>query len=115
MKYMLLMYYKESEAPHDPAAIKELQQAWGTYMHEATAAGVLLANNGLAPTANASTLRVRNGKTLITDGPFAETHEQLAGFTLVDCKDVDEALKWAGKIPIAQYGSVEVRPLWDSI
>src|SRR5437868_12733070 len=107
MKYMLLMYTRESEVPRDPETVNVLYQAWQTYMHEISAAGVLVANNGLAPVANASTLRVRNGKTLITDGPFAETHEQLAGFSLVDCKDVDEALKWAGKVPIAQYGSVE--------
>ena len=115
MKYMLLMYTRESEVPRDPESVNALVQAWQAYMQEIAAAGVLVANNGLAPVANASTLRVRNGKTLITDGPFAETHEQLAGFTLVDCKDVDEALKWAAKVPIAQYGSVEVRPLWDSL
>jgi hypothetical protein len=114
MKYMLLMYTRESDVPRDPETVNALYQAWQAYIQEIKAAGVLVANNGLAPVANASTLRVRNGKTLITDGPFAETHEQLAGFSLVDCKDVDEALKWAGKVPIAKYGSVEVRPLWDS-
>jgi len=56
-------------------------------------------------------VRVRDGKTLITDGPFAETHEQLGGYYLLDCKDIDEALRWAAKIPSAKYGSVEVRPL----
>jgi len=56
-------------------------------------------------------LRVRNGKVLTADGPFAETHEQLGGYYLIDCKDIDEALNWAAKIPLAQYGSIEVRPL----
>ena len=78
---------------------------------EAEAAGVLLSNNGLAPVADATTVRVRNGKTLITDGPFAETHEQLGGYYLLDCKDLDEAIRWAAKIPTAKYGSIEIRPL----
>jgi hypothetical protein len=60
-------------------------------------------------------VRVRNGQTLSTDGPFAETHEQLGGFFMLDCKDLDEAMRWAAKIPHAQYGSVEIRPLWDQI
>jgi hypothetical protein len=58
-------------------------------------------------------VRVREGKTLLTDGPFAETHEQLGGYFLVECQDLDEALRWAEKIPTATYGSVEVRPLWS--
>jgi hypothetical protein len=62
---------------------------------------------------DATTVRLREGKTLITDGPFAETHEQLGGFFLVDCQDLDEAISWAGKIPHAAYGSVEIRPLWS--
>ena len=66
---------------------------------EAEAAGVLLSNNGLSPVADATTVRVRNGKTLTTDGPFAETHEQLGGYYLFDCKDLDEAIGWAAKIP----------------
>jgi hypothetical protein len=82
-----------------------------TFATEAKAAGVLLANDGLSPVSDATTLRVREGKTLIADGPFAETHEQLGGYYLIDCKDLDEALSWAAKIPSAQYGSIEVRPL----
>ena len=78
---------------------------------ETKAAGVWLANNGLSSVADASTVRVRDGKTLIVDGPFAETHEQLGGYFLLDCKDLDEAISWAAKIPGAKYGSVEVRPL----
>ena len=82
-------------------------------MQELKAAGVLLDNNGLAPVANATTVRVRNAKTLITDGPFAETHEQMGGYFLLDLQDLDEAIRWAEKIPHAKYGSVEIRPLWD--
>ncbi len=67
----------------------------------------------LRPTTDATTVRVRNGETLSTDGPFAETKEQLAGFYLVDCKDLDEAIEVAAKIPGARTGSIEVRPIWE--
>jgi len=116
MKYMLLMYADESkglETPEDQEAVS--QAVWFALMKEMKAAGVLLSNNGLSPVANATTVRIREGKTLITDGPFAETHEQLGGFFLLECKDLDEALGWAEKIPHAKYGSVEVRPLWSEV
>jgi hypothetical protein len=113
MKYMLLFYSNEA------IALSEAEQAalytdWMDLMKEAKAAGVLVANNGLAPTSNATTVRVRDNKTLITDGPFAETHEQLGGFFLIDCQDLDEAVAWAAKVPTARYGSIEIRPQWDS-
>src|SRR5512138_667067 len=116
MKYMLLIYANESFEPKT----HEEQQAvappvWYALMGEMEAAGVLLSNNGLSSVANATTVRIREGKTLITDGPFAETHEQLGGFFLLECKDLDEALRWAEKIPHAKYGSVEVRPLWSEV
>jgi hypothetical protein len=114
MKYMLLMYAAESEVPkYTPEEFQTVAQAWQTLGKEAEAAGVLVSSNGLSPVANATTVRVRNGKTLITDGPFAETHEQLGGYYLLDCKDLDEALGWAARIPSAQYGSIEVRQLWS--
>jgi hypothetical protein len=78
-----------------------------------SASGVLISSSGVAPDSIATTVRVRNEKTLITDGPFAETHEQLGGYFLVDCKDLDEAIRWAEKIPTAKYGSIEIRPLWS--
>ncbi len=113
MKYMLLMYANESDAPKSPEEYQAAAQAWGDFGKEAEAAGVVLSNSGLSPVSNATTVRVRNGKTLTTDGPFAETHEQLGGYYLLDCKDLDEAVHWAAKIPMAQYGSIEVRPLWS--
>ncbi len=114
MKYMLLMYADESKGPHTAEEREaHIPEKWFALMQEMKAAGVLVENNGLAPVANATTVRVREGKTLITDGPFAETHEQLGGFFLVNCKNLDEALGWAGKIPSAKYGSIEVRPLWS--
>jgi len=111
MKYMLLMYANESEAPKTAEEHQAVAQAWYAFGKEAEAAGVLLSNNGLSPVADATTVRVRSGKTLISDGPFAETHEQLGGYYLLDLKDLDEAIRWAEKIPTAKYGSIEVRPL----
>ncbi len=116
MKYMLLMYANEPEtAKFTPEESQALFQTWQTLLKEAQAAGVLLSSTGLSPIANATTVRVRGGQTLCTDGPFAETHEQLGGFFLLECQDLDEAIRWAAKIPHAQYGSVEIRPLWDQI
>ena len=111
MKYMLLMYANEADGPTTAEAQQAAAPDWYAFAKEAEAAGVLLSNNGLSPIADATTLRVRNGKALTADGPFAETHEQLGGYYLIDCKDIDEALYWAAKIPLAQYGSIEVRPL----
>ena len=116
MKYMLLMYANESAVPETPEDQEAISQTvWFALMKEMKDAEVLLSNTGLSPIANATTVRVREGKTLITDGPFAETHEQLGGFFLLECKDLDEALHWAGKIPHARFGSVEVRPLWSEV
>jgi hypothetical protein len=112
MKYMLLLYTPESEVPENAP---DLYQDWLTLLQELKVAGVLLDSNGLAPVANATTVRIRNGKALTTDGPFAETHEQLGGFFLLELQDLDEAIRWAEKIPHAKYGSVEIRPLWDQV
>jgi hypothetical protein len=114
MKYLLLMYADESiGSKYSEEELHAVAHAWNAYMQEAKAAGVLLSNSGLEPGATATTVRIRNDKTLITDGPFAETHEQLGGYSLLDCKDLDEAIRWAEKIPTAKYGSVEIRPLWS--
>ncbi len=113
MKYILLMYTNPSLAPQlTPELQREEGIAWGKYMQEAKAAGVLLDNNGLAPGVSATTVRVRDGKTLTTDGPFAETHEQMAGYSVLECKNLDDAISWAARIPTARYGSIEIRPLW---
>ena len=113
MKYMLLMYANESIASKlPPEELETVQQDWYSLLQEAKSAGVLISYNGLLSVANATSVRVREGKTLITDGPFAETHEQFGGYFLIDCKDLDEAIRWAEKIPTAKYGTIEVRPLW---
>src|SRR5689334_861681 len=114
MKYLLTIYADESRyatmTPEDSAA---LMTAYGAFGEEAQAAGALLGGEGLQPTATATTVRVRDGETLLTDGPFAETREQLGGYYLLECADLDEANRWAAKIPDAAVGAVEVRPVMD--
>jgi hypothetical protein len=113
MKYMLLMYWNQADVPQTPEEQQAIVPAWMALLQETKAEGVLVDNNGLAPSSNATSVRVREGKTLVTDGPFAETHEQLGGYFLLDLPNLDEALKWAAKIPAARYGTIEVRPLWN--
>jgi len=114
MRYLLSIYGDESQrvalTPEDGARI---MGGYDAFDREARAAGVLVDGAGLQPTPTATTVRVRDGERLITDGPFAETKEQLGGFYLLECKDLDEAIEWAAKIPGAQHGSVEVRPEMD--
>lgn len=113
MKYMLLIYNSQAEVPQfTPEEQQAITAEWMAFNAEAQAAGILLSYGGLAPVTDATTIRVRDGKTLIADGPFAETREVLGGFYMVDCQDLDEAISWAAKIPSAKYGSIEVRPDW---
>ena len=111
MKYMLLFYANDSDVPATPEDQAAVQARWGALLREAKAAGVLESSGGL-PSATTTTVRVREGRTLATDGPFAETHEQLGGYFLLNCEDLDEAIAWAAKVPFAQAGAVEIRPLW---
>ncbi len=114
MKYLLLMYADESiVADYSKEKFQAAGKTWAEFNREISDSGALISNSGLASVASATTVRMREGKALITDGPFAETHEQLGGYFLVECKDLDEALGWAKKIPTAQYGSIEIRPLWS--
>lgn len=112
MQYLLLIYGSEAhEKDMDEAAQGELFSAYAAYSAEVKEKGLLLGGEALQPTATATTVRVRDGKTLTTDGPFAETKEQLGGFYFLECEDLDQALEYAAKIPSAKYGSVEVRPV----
>jgi hypothetical protein len=114
MKYLLSIYTDESSWDSaTPEQIKETMEAYYAFGREVEERGAYLAGEGLQPTAAATTVRVRKGERLITDGPFAETKEQLGGFYLLECKDLDEAMELAAKIPGAQSGSVEVRPVMD--
>ena len=114
MKFLLTIYADESGwANASPEDVQRLMAAYGEFGQAAQDAGVLLGGEGLQPTSTATTVRVRDGETLITDGPFAETREQLGGYYLLDCRDLDEAIRWAARIPDAGNGSVEVRPVMD--
>jgi hypothetical protein len=114
MKYLLTIYADESRyASMTPEQSGALMEAYGRFGREAQDAGALLGGEGLQPTATATTVRVRDGETLLTDGPFAETREQLGGYYLLNCADLDEANRWAAKIPDAASGAVEVRPVMD--
>ena len=114
MKYLLLMYADESIGSNwSKEELQAAKETWAEFRKEMSSSGVLVSSSGVAPDTSATTVRVRNDKTMITDGPFAETHEQLGGYFLVECKDLDEAIRWAEKIPTAKYGSIEIRPLWS--
>jgi hypothetical protein len=112
MKYALTIYRDESgleSASEEQRAATT--QAYMELTQEMEASGALLAGEGLYPTQTATTVRVRDGERTVTDGPFAETKETLGGFYLLDCKNLDEAIDWAAKIPGAQFGSIEIRPV----
>ena len=114
MQYLILIYGDEqrfAQLASDPAAQKALYAAYSAYSAEMRAAGVLRGGAELKPTHTATTVRVRQGKPITTDGPFAETKEQLGGYYLIDVPNLDEAVKWAAQCPAANGGSVEVRPL----
>jgi hypothetical protein len=112
VQYLLLIYENEADnASLDPARGQEIYERYMRYTEELKASGAYRAGDALHPTSTASTVRVRNGKATTTDGPFAETKEQLGGYYLIDVPDLDAALKWAAKIPTAESGSVEVRPI----
>jgi hypothetical protein len=115
MKYMLLLYGDETRWEHmTPEDSAEDMKAWGAFYEQLAAGGAFIAGEGLQPTAAATTVRIKDGEPVHSDGPFAETREQLGGFYLLDCKDMDEALAWAAKVPdLGEGGSVEVRPVMD--
>ncbi len=114
MKYLLTIYGDESRwAEATPKDLEEMMSAYEAFSREATAAGVMLGGEGLSPSGTATTVRVRGDDVLTSDGPFAETREQLGGYYLLDCRDLDEAIGWAAKIPGAQNGTIEVRPVMD--
>jgi len=112
MQYMLLIYENEVEAgggsPEEVAAMFDEYRAFTRSLRES---GKLLATDPLQPTTMATTVRVRDGKQLVTDGPFAETHEHLGGYYLIEADDLDEARSIAARVPSARRGSIEVRPL----
>jgi hypothetical protein len=115
MRYMMLIYTTEkTEASAPPEERNEVVEGHRAVMDETSRRGILQGAEPLAPTAAAKTVRLKDGKLVLTDGPFAETKEQLAGYYILDCRDMDEAVEWASKIPTAcggGTGCVEIRPL----
>jgi hypothetical protein len=110
MKYMILLYGPELPGP-DTAEARALFEQWRVARQAMADAGVLIDCAPLQPPSASTTVRVRDGETLLTDGPAAEIKEQFGGFTLIECADLDDALKWAARLPTAHDGSVEVRPV----
>ncbi len=116
MKYVLTIYTDEAAmAVASPEEIRAHLAGFADFIKGVSEAGILQSGAPLQPTATATTVRVRDGETLVTDGPFAETKEQLAGFFLVECNDLDEAISLAARVPTVAIGSIEVRPLWQEI
>jgi hypothetical protein len=112
MQYLLLIYQNEAEAAAaGMGGQKQMSDAYRIYTQEIIQAGQFKAGDALQPTSMATTVRVRDGKTMTTDGPFAETREQLGGYYLVEAKNLDEAIGLAARIPSAKIGSIEVRPI----
>jgi hypothetical protein len=112
MKYLLLIYENEAAWAAIPEGERgKIFQEYMDYSRRIRKSGNYLGGEALQPVATATTVRVKNGKTLTTDGPFAETREQLGGFFLVEAKDLDEAITLAAGIPGARTGSIEVRPI----
>ena len=114
MRYIMLIYTKETESGPTREEGEKLKTAHWAAMQEATRKGVLLGAEPLGPTRTATTVRMKDGQALITDGPFAETKEQLAGYYILECENLDEAIEWAAKIPTSCKGGegcIEIRPL----
>ena len=111
MRYALLIYVE----PYEPteAESAEVMAAYNAFTKDAVDAGVMRGGEALEDAKTATSVRVRNGQTLVTDGPFAETKEEFGGYYLVEAPNLDEAIKWAAKIPGAQRGTIEIRPVWE--
>jgi hypothetical protein len=112
MRYALLVSVDESTVLSE----EDIERRWAEFMgfqDEMEARGVLLARERLQPTSLATTVRVRDESLVVADGPFAETKEQIAGFYIIECEDLDEAIEIASRNPGARYGTIEVRPVWE--
>jgi len=112
MKYMCVIYGDEAKQPQPGTPeMDQLMQDYMAFTKDVQEKRVMVAGDALQPIATATTVRVRGGKTETTDGPFAETKEQLGGYYILDCKNLDEAIAYAARIPTAAYGSIEIRPV----
>ena len=113
MRYLLLIYTAETDEQPSEEVANASHAAYGAFTSDIRARGLLQAGEALTPTSTATTVRVVDGETVTTDGPFAETKEALGGFYLIEARDLDEAIETAAKIPVGQDGSIEVRPIWE--
>jgi hypothetical protein len=111
MQYMLLIYGDPSIPPRSEAEGDALFEAYQAFTKDLRSSGAYVAGDPLAPTTSATTVRVRDGKLAVTDGPFAETKEWLGGFLIIEASSLDDALEVATKCPGTKYGSVEIRPI----
>jgi hypothetical protein len=114
MQYMLLIYSDNDEREWPEDELRTLYQEYFRLGDDLRAAGKLVTSEELAPVSSATTVQVRNGNTVVTDGPFAETKETLGGYYLVESESLDEAIEWAARIPAARNGKIEIRPLHDN-
>ena len=115
MKYMLLIYGQERTwGDMNPSNMSQMMAEFRQFTEQIQASGHYVTGSQLQPVGSATSVRLRDGKRLLTDGPFAETSEQLGGYYLVEAKDLDEAIGMATRIPSVRYGTVEVRPLQES-
>ena len=113
MQYVLLIYTPEPTEEPAPEVLAEQMASYDVFTNHLRERGAMLAGEALDSTATATTVRVVDGRTITTDGPFAETKETLGGFYLVEAADLDEAIAYAAMIPGAKFGCIEVRPIWD--
>ena len=115
MQYLLLIYQAElpPEARPAPEVLSAELELYNAFTRETRERGQFVAGEALDSTDTATSVRVQDGRTVVTDGPFAETKEALGGFYLLECKDLDEAIEMAAKIPAAKRGTIEVRPVWN--
>jgi hypothetical protein len=113
MRYLLLIYSEEPTGAIPEEVMRTETAAYDAFTREIKERGLFEAGEALHPTTAATTVRVQDGETITTDGPFAETKEALGGFYLIDARDLDEAIEVAARIPAASHGSIEVRPIFD--
>jgi hypothetical protein len=111
MRYMLLICGDESVVPTNEES-EDMRTSAISWVEEMDGRGVRLQGSRLRPVSEATTVRVRDAQVMVSDGPFAETKEQMGGYDLIECKDLDEAIEIASKHPVARFGSVEIRPFW---
>ena len=113
MRYLLLIYEVERNTEPTPEEAMANSARYAAFTADVRQRGLFRAGEALEPTNTATTVRVRDGRTITTDGPFAETKEFLGGFYLLECRDLDEAIELAAKIPAVERGSIEIRPIWE--